>query len=128
MTDNCSQEAFDFIFQSLNRFERPTKEKVEFGNRLLVGDLEYTAGRNLKGLHGEGKLWETIEDCVQCDKQCDMRGLRWRIQAHKVTLHVIPPFRKFFKENERNFSEAGDGVRIYPDGVVIFDEKKLGSS
>ncbi|GJU24825.1 hypothetical protein Tco_1163446 [Tanacetum coccineum] len=91
-------------------------------------DLEYTAGRNLKGLHGEGKLWETIEDCVQCDKQCDMRGLRWRIQAHKVTLHVIPPFRKFFKENERNFSEAGDGVRIYPDGVVVFDEKKIGSS
>ncbi|GJX76108.1 hypothetical protein Tco_0322919 [Tanacetum coccineum] len=24
--------------------------------------------------------------------------------------------------------EAGDGVRIYPDDVVIFDEKKLGSS
>ncbi|GJZ78416.1 MAK10-like protein [Tanacetum coccineum] len=36
---------------------------------------------------------------------------------------------KFFKENEKKiFSEAGDGVRIYPDGVVIFDEKKLGSS
>ncbi|GJT71180.1 hypothetical protein Tco_1030466 [Tanacetum coccineum] len=36
---------------------------------------------------------------------------------------------KFFKENEKKiFSEAGDGVRIYPDGIVIFDEKKLGSS
>ncbi|GJV39060.1 MAK10-like protein [Tanacetum coccineum] len=33
---------------------------------------------------------------------------------------------KFFKENEKKiFSEAGDGVRIYPNGVVIFDEKKL---
>ncbi|GKD47195.1 hypothetical protein Tco_1271840 [Tanacetum coccineum] len=36
---------------------------------------------------------------------------------------------KFLKENEKKIlSEAGDGVRIYPDGVVIFDEKKLGSS
>ncbi|GKA79698.1 reverse transcriptase domain-containing protein [Tanacetum coccineum] len=36
---------------------------------------------------------------------------------------------KFFKENKKKFfSEAEDGVRIYPDGVVIFDEKKLGSS
>ncbi|GJV67286.1 hypothetical protein Tco_1482795 [Tanacetum coccineum] len=36
---------------------------------------------------------------------------------------------KFFKENEKKiFTVAGDGVRIYPDGVVIFDEKKLGSS
>ncbi|GJR54298.1 hypothetical protein Tco_1404819 [Tanacetum coccineum] len=35
--------------------------------------------------------------------------------------------RKFFKENKNKIlSEAGDGVRIYPDGV-IFDEKKLGS-
>ncbi|GJX45418.1 putative reverse transcriptase domain-containing protein [Tanacetum coccineum] len=37
--------------------------------------------------------------------------------------------QKFLKENEKKIlSEAGDGVRIYPDGVVIFDEKKLGSS
>ncbi|GJX59986.1 hypothetical protein Tco_0291376 [Tanacetum coccineum] len=48
---------------------------------------------------------------------------------------------KFFKENKNKIlSETGDGVRIYPDGVVspatgkfenfqvIFDEKKLGSS
>ncbi|GJV15118.1 hypothetical protein Tco_1360441 [Tanacetum coccineum] len=36
---------------------------------------------------------------------------------------------KFFKEKEKKiFSEIGDGVRIYPDGGVIFDEKKLGSS
>ncbi|GJR98163.1 hypothetical protein Tco_0270337 [Tanacetum coccineum] len=37
--------------------------------------------------------------------------------------------KKFFKENEKKILlEAGDGVRIYPDGVVVFDEKKLGSS
>ncbi|GJX11388.1 hypothetical protein Tco_0201247 [Tanacetum coccineum] len=37
--------------------------------------------------------------------------------------------QKFFKENEKKiFTAAGDGVRIYPDGVVIFDKKKLGSS
>ncbi|GJT29989.1 hypothetical protein Tco_0910264 [Tanacetum coccineum] len=36
---------------------------------------------------------------------------------------------KFFKENKKKILlEAGDGVRIYPDGVVIFDEKKLKSS
>ncbi|GKD57585.1 hypothetical protein Tco_1290972 [Tanacetum coccineum] len=36
--------------------------------------------------------------------------------------------RKFFKENEKKiFSEAGDGVKIYPDDVVIFNENKLGT-
>ncbi|GKF11401.1 hypothetical protein Tco_0049327, partial [Tanacetum coccineum] len=36
---------------------------------------------------------------------------------------------KFFKENEKKIlSEAGDGVRIFPDGIVIFDEEKLGNS
>ncbi|GJX74068.1 zinc finger, CCHC-type containing protein [Tanacetum coccineum] len=36
---------------------------------------------------------------------------------------------KFFKENEKKiFTVAGKGVMIYPDGVVIFDEKKLRSS
>ncbi|GJS74094.1 hypothetical protein Tco_0706935 [Tanacetum coccineum] len=37
--------------------------------------------------------------------------------------------RKLFKENKKKiFTVAGDGVRVYPDGVVIFDEKKLVSS
>nr|GEV79464.1 ribonuclease H-like domain-containing protein [Tanacetum cinerariifolium]GEV89158.1 ribonuclease H-like domain-containing protein [Tanacetum cinerariifolium] len=37
--------------------------------------------------------------------------------------------RKFFKENEKKiFTVAGNGVRIYPDGVVISDKKKLGNS
>ncbi|GKC30179.1 hypothetical protein Tco_1037473 [Tanacetum coccineum] len=50
-----------------------------------------------------------------------------------LTLNVGEPsplsVKKFFKENEKKiFSEAGDGVRIYPDGVVVFDEKKIGSS
>ncbi|GKA16832.1 hypothetical protein Tco_0696669 [Tanacetum coccineum] len=36
--------------------------------------------------------------------------------------------KKFFKKNKKEiFTVAGDGVRIYPDGV-IFDEKKLESS
>ncbi|GKA03600.1 hypothetical protein Tco_0676381 [Tanacetum coccineum] len=35
----------------------------------------------------------------------------------------------FSRKMKRKFcSEAGDDVRIYPDGVVIFDDKKLGSS
>ncbi|GKA71874.1 hypothetical protein Tco_0778090 [Tanacetum coccineum] len=37
--------------------------------------------------------------------------------------------RKLFKENEIKFcSEPRDGIRIHPDGVVIFDKKKLGNS
>ncbi|GJT52552.1 MAK10-like protein [Tanacetum coccineum] len=37
--------------------------------------------------------------------------------------------RSFSKKMKRKFcSEAGDGIRIYPDDVVIFDEKMLGSS
>ncbi|GKB73155.1 hypothetical protein Tco_0934567 [Tanacetum coccineum] len=37
--------------------------------------------------------------------------------------------RSFSKKTKRNFcSEPGDSVKIPPDGVVIFDEKKLGSS
>ncbi|GJZ91963.1 hypothetical protein Tco_0664028 [Tanacetum coccineum] len=48
---------------------------------------------------------------------------------HFDTFPTMKELRKFFKENEKKiFSEAGDGVRIYPYSVVIFDEKKLGSS
>ncbi|GJR36725.1 MAK10-like protein [Tanacetum coccineum] len=37
--------------------------------------------------------------------------------------------QEIFKENKKKiFTFAGDGVRIYPDAVVIFDEKKLGRS
>ncbi|GJY03806.1 reverse transcriptase domain-containing protein [Tanacetum coccineum] len=46
-----------------------------------------------------------------------------------ITLEDEGEVMKFFKENEKKiFLEAGDGVRIYPDGVVIFDVKKLGNS
>ncbi|GJX79228.1 reverse transcriptase domain-containing protein [Tanacetum coccineum] len=37
--------------------------------------------------------------------------------------------QEIFQKNEKKiFTVAGDGVRIYPDGVVIFDKKKFGSS
>ncbi|GJS02016.1 hypothetical protein Tco_0318524 [Tanacetum coccineum] len=52
---------------------------------------------------------------------------------YKNCLNLDPEYqvdeRSFFKENEKKiFTVAGDDVRIYPDGVVIFDKKKLGSS
>ncbi|GJZ44349.1 hypothetical protein Tco_0591604 [Tanacetum coccineum] len=48
---------------------------------------------------------------------------------HFEVITYVIACRKFFKENKKKiFSEAGDGVRIHPDGVIIFDEKKLGSS
>ncbi|GJS87199.1 hypothetical protein Tco_0769835 [Tanacetum coccineum] len=57
--------------------------------------------------------------------QVDESIKEWLIHRH-VSIHEMT---KFFKENKKKiFSEAGDGVRIYPDGVVIFDEKNLGSS
>ncbi|GJY84340.1 hypothetical protein Tco_0497716 [Tanacetum coccineum] len=50
------------------------------------------------------------------------------MNSYKEIAYIIA-CRKFFKENEKKiFSEAGDGVRIYPDGVIIFNKKKLGSS
>ncbi|GJT36060.1 hypothetical protein Tco_0926479 [Tanacetum coccineum] len=49
----------------------------------------------------------------------------WLIRGHVSILETT----KIFKENEKKiFTVAVDGVRIYPDGVVIFDEKKLESS
>ncbi|GJR35997.1 reverse transcriptase domain-containing protein [Tanacetum coccineum] len=46
-----------------------------------------------------------------------------------ITLEDEGEVTKFFKENEKIiFSKAGDGIGIYPDGVVIFDKKKLISS
>ncbi|GJY89135.1 hypothetical protein Tco_0503763 [Tanacetum coccineum] len=43
--------------------------------------------------------------------------------------HGYMPLWKFFKENKKKiFTVAGDSVRIYPDGIVLFDEKKLGNS
>ncbi|GJT81001.1 hypothetical protein Tco_1055343 [Tanacetum coccineum] len=50
------------------------------------------------------------------------------VKNPKLNVNSTSLVLKFFKENEKKiFSEAGDGVRIHPDGV-IFDEKKLGSS
>ncbi|GJW55938.1 hypothetical protein Tco_0100023 [Tanacetum coccineum] len=49
----------------------------------------------------------------------------WLIRGHLSLQEVT----KFFKENEKKiFTVASDGVKIYPDGVVIFDDKKLESS
>ncbi|GJX52468.1 reverse transcriptase domain-containing protein [Tanacetum coccineum] len=46
-----------------------------------------------------------------------------------ITLEDEGEVTKFFKEHKKKiFSEAGDDVMIYPDGVVIYDEKNLGSS
>ncbi|GJW35080.1 reverse transcriptase domain-containing protein [Tanacetum coccineum] len=46
-----------------------------------------------------------------------------------ITLEDEGEVTMFFNENKKKiFSEARDGVRIDPNGVVIFDKKKLGSS
>ncbi|GJX40727.1 hypothetical protein Tco_0255717 [Tanacetum coccineum] len=45
----------------------------------------------------------------------------------KETVGLIKDKGSFQRKRKENFSEAGDSVRIYPDGVVIFNENKLGS-
>ncbi|GJT03093.1 hypothetical protein Tco_0824262 [Tanacetum coccineum] len=58
----------------------------------------------------------------------------WELESKEVSFlgrGLNSPVRpkEVEKENEKKiFTVTGDGVRIYPDGVVIFDEKKLGSS
>ncbi|GJT84210.1 hypothetical protein Tco_1058552 [Tanacetum coccineum] len=57
--------------------------------------------------------------------QVDESMKEWLIRGH-VSLHEVT---KFFKENEKKILLGdGDSISIYPDGVVIFDEKKLGNS
>nr|GEW19961.1 zinc finger, CCHC-type [Tanacetum cinerariifolium] len=51
-----------------------------------------------------------------------------RMEENKVK-KIEKITRKYFIKNEEEmFTVRGDGVGIKPDGVVIFDEKKLGSS
>nr|GEW41695.1 hypothetical protein [Tanacetum cinerariifolium] len=63
----------------------------------------------------------------------------WELEFKEEITYIIT-CKKFFKENENKiFSEAGDGVRVYPEGVVspaigkfenfqvILDKKKLGT-
>ncbi|GJS62875.1 hypothetical protein Tco_0677439 [Tanacetum coccineum] len=63
-----------------------------------------------------------------------LKAMKARRNKGEVTFHAVihkgnklyNRMQEFFKENEKKiFSEARDGIRIYPDGVVIFDEKKL---
>ncbi|GJY58528.1 hypothetical protein Tco_0458420 [Tanacetum coccineum] len=60
--------------------------------RYTQRDLDYAAGRNLKGLNGE-EAWETIEDCVQCDKQ-------WRNTTSTISDQTIANFKAQLVENE----------------------------
>ncbi|GJW05916.1 zinc finger, CCHC-type containing protein [Tanacetum coccineum] len=59
----------------------------------------------------------------------DKGTITLRSGKSKISFHRIPEsLGSFSKKTKRKFcSEIGDGVRIYPDGV-IFDKKKLGSS
>ncbi|GJV97925.1 MAK10-like protein [Tanacetum coccineum] len=51
------------------------------------------------------------------------------IKFDKGTITLRSGKRSFSKKTKRKFlSELGDGVRINPDGIVIFKEKKFGSS
>ncbi|GJR18448.1 hypothetical protein Tco_0966975 [Tanacetum coccineum] len=58
--------------------------------------------KNCLNLGPEYKVYESMKE--------------WLIHGH-VSIHEVT---KSFKENKKKiFSKAGDGIRIYPDGVVI---------
>ncbi|GJZ57368.1 zinc finger, CCHC-type containing protein [Tanacetum coccineum] len=77
------------------------------------------------------------EERIKLHQEKEMEFDQWRSKNFKNKHPALVEVKgeknegevtKFFKENKNKIlSEAGDGVRIYPDGV-IFDEKKLGSS
>ncbi|GJR79384.1 hypothetical protein Tco_0150169 [Tanacetum coccineum] len=101
---------------------------------------------------------DLIENPINWDKPPKNGDRAWHTKIRLIdpdgeeftkTLQSFPTFRKlserespreiinldhfyrqnFFKENEKKiFTVTGDGVKIYPDGVVTFDKKKLGSS
>ncbi|GJW55497.1 hypothetical protein Tco_0099582 [Tanacetum coccineum] len=115
-------------------------------------DLDFVADEKLRELSGE-EAWEAIENYAQGQKEWDnqlniiseQEVANLKAQAKRLfgneNFWVEMHRGSFSKKTKRKFcSEAGDGVRIYPDGVVIpasekfkkfqviFDEKKLGSS
>ncbi|GJX52028.1 putative reverse transcriptase domain-containing protein [Tanacetum coccineum] len=69
------------------------------------------------------------EDLIQ-NQIVEQTTQKWRRSMLFIQgITYIIACRKFFKEKEKKiFLEAGDDVRIYPNGVVIFDEKKLGTT
>ncbi|GJT15075.1 hypothetical protein Tco_0873781 [Tanacetum coccineum] len=106
--------------------ERDIRDLERFGYRVNVfrGQMGYWATEGLsqnlkisqiKTLREETRNLAIIQNIDPLDRvSIDDDGILWQ---------------KFFKENEKKIlSGAGDGVRIYPDSVVIFDEKKLGNS
>ncbi|GJZ79907.1 hypothetical protein Tco_0644744 [Tanacetum coccineum] len=55
-------------------------------------DLEYVAGGNLRRLSAE-EAWETIEDCVQCDKQ-------WKNLTSTISDQTIANLKTQLVKNE----------------------------
>ncbi|GJV07462.1 hypothetical protein Tco_1345118 [Tanacetum coccineum] len=78
------------------------------------------------------------EERIKLHQEEEMKFDQWRSKhfknKHPALVEVKGEMNegevtKFFKENEKKIIlEAGDGVMIYPDGVIIFYGKKLGSS
>ncbi|GKA02260.1 MAK10-like protein [Tanacetum coccineum] len=111
ITRSMFEESEDLIKSSIN-WDKPPKN----------GDGAWHAKIRLIDLDGE-ELTRTLQSVPTSRKLFEREDPREII----ILNHFYD--RKFFKENKKKiFSEAGDGVRIYPDSVVIFDEKKIGSS
>ncbi|GJS27518.1 putative ribonuclease H-like domain-containing protein [Tanacetum coccineum] len=111
-----SKISFHRIPKSLCKIERGIKNEIE--------PIAPTMTVN--------KLVLKWEERIKFQQEKEMEFDPWRSKTfknkHPTLVKVeneVNDKGKFFKENEI-FTVAGDGVKIYPDGV-IFDKKKLGS-
>ncbi|GJT59889.1 retrovirus-related pol polyprotein from transposon TNT 1-94 [Tanacetum coccineum] len=101
--------------------------KIEQYNSLSDLEREHTKSVYLKNEEDKRRGVEYVMSKILGFFNIMFRA--WTNMATGLTVKgEVTVNKKFFKENEKKFcSEPGDGIRIYPDGV-IFDEKKLGVS
>ncbi|GKB17547.1 zinc finger, CCHC-type containing protein [Tanacetum coccineum] len=90
-----------------------------------TGTITLRSGKSKINFHRIPESFGKVEKGIKND----IEPIAPTMTVNRLEITYIIACRKFFKENEKKIlSEAGDGVRIYPDGVVIFDEEKLGNS
>ncbi|GJZ69232.1 hypothetical protein Tco_0632782 [Tanacetum coccineum] len=97
----------------------------DIGEFILIDKAEVVMGKPFR------KITKLEYDCAK-----GLMSFNRIFDNYEFRSHTILSLKhwKFLIKNEKEiFTDAGDGVRIYPDGVaspamLIFDEKKLGSS
>ncbi|GKC39766.1 hypothetical protein Tco_1052150 [Tanacetum coccineum] len=84
-----------------------------------VTKLNYDCAKGLMNAYEKNKFM--YKNCLNLgpDYQIDENMKEWLIRGHELTNRIA--CRNIFQENECEvFTEAGDGVRIIPDGVRLY--------